>query len=78
MPQAEIKTVRQLGRNSLLHLRTLPDTTGFDCHLHARVFGNSLLQVGQQVALELTPELAFIFPKSEPLMLPSPVAKSGT
>ncbi len=62
LPQAEVKAVRQLGRTSLLHLRTLPEVTGFNCHLHARVFGNSLLEIGQRLWLDLDMDLAFLFP----------------
>lgn len=63
-PQAEVQAVRLLGRSSLIHLQTLPET-GFDQHLHIRTHGTSRLKPGMSVWMHLDPELVFVFPAGE-------------
>jgi len=60
-PQAEVQAVRLLGRASLIHLQTLPQT-GFDQHLHIRTHGSSRLKPGMGVWMHLDRELVFVFP----------------
>ena len=58
---AEVMETRLLGRFSLIHL-SMPTEEGEVLHLHARVPGLNMLQVGEQVTLSVDSSQVFVFP----------------
>ncbi len=60
---ARVLAARVLGRSSLIHL-SLPDRSGPDLHLHARVPGRFLPSEDQAMGIHLDPSQAFVFLKA--------------
>ena len=59
MPMAEVETSRLLGKSSMMHLTLLDDE--HPMHIHARVQGNFLPEIGEKFGLGVNNELTFVF-----------------
>ncbi len=59
---AEVLAARLLGRTSLVHLKLEQSPPGPPLHLHARVAGRFLPEVGVKVPIAFDPDLVFLFP----------------
>ncbi len=59
---AKVEAARLLGRSSLVHLSLARGEGRSDIHLHARVPGRFLPEVGAQVPVAVDPDLVFLFP----------------
>ena len=62
MPMAEVETSRLLGKSSLMHLTLLDEE--HPIHIHARVQGNFLPEIGEKFGLGVNNELTFVFERS--------------